>query len=76
MLGVGDYVRHNIFPPIEGVVVSINPMVNNKRRVGVMQESEVVFWDLEDTWDICNVSVNSNHDDNYIDVDFVEISDE
>lgn len=60
MLYIGDYVRHNSFPPTEGYVSIINPGISGN-QIGVVQPNGVIFYDDESSWDIV-VSNTSNEE--------------
>lgn len=74
-LMIGDYVVHNTFPPIEGYVSIIQPMLSGVNRIGVFQENETIFYDDEDTWNLVKQS-HVVYDSDIIDVDYIEIKEE
>lgn len=68
-LNKGDRVIHNTFPPVEGRVSVLMDMMNDERKIGVKQDSGLVFYDKESTWDLIEGIV----DIDYIDTKYKEI---
>lgn len=49
---VGDLVRHNTFPPIEGVVAVIEPSEFMTRVAVLRTDTNTLIWDTDNTWDV------------------------
>lgn len=51
ILRIGDRVEHLDFPPIIGTIQIIQPLPNNRFKIGVLsEESNTIFYDYSDTW--------------------------
>lgn len=50
---IGDIVIHNTFPPIQGVVATIQPSEYIEAKIGVLRfDTKTLFYDSESTWDV------------------------
>lgn len=75
MLYIGDYVRHNTFPPSEGYVSIINQGTVST-EIGVLQSNGVLFYDEESSWDlVIQNTAQESYDGDIIDADFTVIED-
>ena len=73
MFYIGDFVRHNTFPPVEGFVSVIENARVGPNKIAVQCSNERLFWDSEDTWDLVE---SKDNDENIIDVDFKVIEED
>ena len=73
-IGIGDEVIHNTFPPISGVVTSIQNRLNSENLIGVLRmDTGTVFWDDESTWDKVSNSTPKQNNEDVMVVEYQEV---
>lgn len=73
-IGMGDEVTHNTFPPIDGVVTSIQNRLNSENLIGVLRmDTGTVFWDDESTWDRVSINTKKQENEDVMDVEYQEV---
>lgn len=72
MINIGDRVTHKVFPPIDGVVTGIQPMVNNEPRISVKRDDTgSIIWGMQSEWEVINNT--EGDDEDIIDVEYTVI---
>lgn len=63
MLSVGDIVTHSDFPPIEGMVTIVQPIVGSENRIGVLRkDTGTVYYDNESMWDVLSYRTEDGYE--------------
>jgi len=71
MIQIGDRVTHKVFPPIDGIVVGMQPIVNSDPQIAVKRDDNgLLIWGVSNEWEVLE---ETDIDNDIIDVNYIEL---